>query len=70
MTTIYMPLLNEGAAVWRLMAAKRLDPDAFRVTGPMPDDEPRAFPPGSVGAAAPQRLAGGQSGIAAAAWST
>lgn len=70
MTTIYMPLLSEGTAVWRPVAAKRLNQDTFRVTGPMPDDEQWAFPPGSVVSVAPQLFADGQSGIVAVALST
>jgi hypothetical protein len=70
MTTIYMPLLNEGTAVWRLVAAERLNQDTFRVTGPMPDDEQWAFAPGSVVTVAAQLFADGQSGVVAMALST
>ncbi len=67
MTTIYMPLLNEGTTVWRPVAAERLNRDTFRVAGPMPDDEGGAFAPGSVVTVAPQLFADGQSGIVAVA---
>ena len=69
MTMIYMPLLNEGVAVWRPVAAERLNQDTFRVRGPMPDDEQWAFAPGSVVAVAPQLFADGRSVIAAVALS-
>jgi hypothetical protein len=67
MTTILMPLLNEGTTVWKPVAAERLSKDTFRVTGPMPDDEKWAFAPGSVVTVAPRRFADGESGVAAVA---
>ncbi|TPK92595.1 hypothetical protein FJ548_01630 [Mesorhizobium sp. B2-4-17] len=67
MTTIYMPLLNEGTTVWRPVVAEKLSQDTFRVTGPMPDDEEWAFAPDAVVTVAPQRFADGRSGFVAVA---
>jgi hypothetical protein len=67
MTTIYMPLLNEGTHTWRPVAAERLNRETFRVTGTMPGDEEWAFPPGSVVTVAPQVFADGSSGTVAVA---
>jgi hypothetical protein len=66
-TTIYMPLLNEGTDVWRPVAAEHLDGDVFRVVGPVPDDEEWAFPPGSVVTVAPKVFQDGIRGIVALA---
>jgi hypothetical protein len=66
-TTIYMPLLNEGTAVWRPVTAERINHEAFRVLGPMPDDEEWEFAPGSVVTVAPHLFADGRSGIVAVA---
>jgi hypothetical protein len=65
--TIYMPLLNEGTAVWRPVTAERINGEAYRVRGPMPDDEEWAFAPGSVVTVAPRLFADGRSGIVAIA---
>jgi hypothetical protein len=43
---IYMPLLNEGTAVWRPVSALLLGEGRFRVTGEPSDDEEWAFAPG------------------------
>ncbi|SED80430.1 hypothetical protein SAMN05444161_4059 [Rhizobiales bacterium GAS191] len=66
-TTIYMPLLNEGTAVWRPVTAARINHEAFQVLGPMPDDEEWAFAPGSVVAVAPHLFVDGRSGFVAVA---
>jgi hypothetical protein len=65
--TIYMPLLNEGTATWRPVAAERLNEETFRVIGPMPDDEQWAFPPGSAVTVAPKVFSDGISGTVAVA---
>jgi hypothetical protein len=70
MTTIYMPLLNDGTTVWRPIGAERLSQNTYRVKGPMPDDEKWAFAPGSVVTVVPQLFADGSSGIVAVAMST
>jgi hypothetical protein len=44
--TIYMPLLNEGTAVWRPVVALCFGEGRFRVAGEPSDDEKWAFPPG------------------------
>jgi hypothetical protein len=46
--TIEMPLLNEGIDVWRPVKAERVSNDAYRVLGPVPDDEDWAFSPGTI----------------------
>lgn len=48
MTTIYMPLLNEGVDVWRPVEATQMSHDVYRVNGEMPDSEEWAFAPGSA----------------------
>jgi hypothetical protein len=45
---IYMPLLNEGTAVWRPVQARRIADDRYQILGSIPDDETWAFQPGSV----------------------
>jgi hypothetical protein len=47
-TTILMPLLNEGTAVWRPVQADMLEDGCYRVTGQASDDEEWAFPTGAV----------------------
>lgn len=64
---IYMPLLNEGTAAWKAVAAERLGGDFFRVIGPMPVDEEWAFPPDSVVTGAQHSFADGSEGIRAVA---
>jgi hypothetical protein len=44
--TIYMPLLNEGTAVWRPVSALLLGERRFRVTGVPSEDEEWAYAPG------------------------
>ena len=48
MTTIYMPLLEEGTDVWRPVEATHLAADLYRVEGAMPADEAWAFMPGAI----------------------
>lgn len=45
-TIIYMPLLDEGTAVYRPVQAEHIDGDSYRVVGPRPPDERWAFEPG------------------------
>lgn len=47
-TTIYVPLLDEGADVWRPVEATRLAEDLYLILGVVPEDETWAFPPGST----------------------
>jgi hypothetical protein len=65
--TIYIALLNEGTAVFRPVAAEHLHGDAFRLIGPMPEDEQWAFPPGSVVTGARQVFRDGSHGTVAIA---
>jgi hypothetical protein len=48
MTTIFMPLLNEGTEVWRPVEAIPMADDTYRVEGEMDEDEEWAFAPGSI----------------------
>lgn len=48
MAIIYMPLLNEGADVWRPVEAVHVSGDLYRVDGNVPADEEWAFPRGAV----------------------
>ena len=70
MTTIFMPLLNEGTDVWRPVDAERLGPDTFRVIGPEPNHEEWMFTPGAIVRAITKRFADGKEGIVAIALST
>ena len=45
---LLMPLLDEGTEVWRPVAVEPLGAGAYRILGPMPEDEAWAFAPGSV----------------------
>lgn len=47
-TTIYMPLLNEGTAVWRPIVATELGDGRYRITGEPSDDEVWAYATGAV----------------------
>jgi hypothetical protein len=48
MATIYMPLLNEGTAVWRRVKATRLTEETYQVESIMPADDEWAFVSGAV----------------------
>lgn len=48
MTTIYMPLLNEGTDVWRPVEADRTFDGHYRVRGDVPTEEVWAFAPGTI----------------------
>ena len=48
MTTIYMPLLNEGEGLWRPVEATPLSLETFRVEGEIPEGEEWAFAPGTI----------------------
>ncbi len=65
--TIFMQLLKEGSPVWRSVTAECINHDAFRVLGPMPDDETWAFVPGSVVTVVPHFFEDGRCGVVAAA---
>jgi hypothetical protein len=65
MTSIYMPLLNEGTSAWRPVSAERLGTNKFRVVGPMPDDEEWAFAPDSLVTAIHHLFDDGSSGFVA-----
>jgi hypothetical protein len=43
-----MPLLNEAVEVWRPVDATKLDNGAYRIEGPVPDEEEWAFDPGAI----------------------
>jgi hypothetical protein len=65
MTTIYMPLLNEGVDVWRPVEATPISSDTYRVEGEMPAGEEWAFAPGVVVRCKPKTLSGGEAGLTA-----
>ncbi len=44
---VHVRLLDEGVDVWRPVSAVMIG-DAFRLNGPMPDEEQWEFPPGSL----------------------
>jgi len=45
---IYVPLLDEGTAVWRPVGSDWLGGDRYRIRGHVSDDEEWAFKPGTV----------------------
>jgi hypothetical protein len=48
MTTVYMPLLNEGTDVWRPVEAMKIGELGYMVTQNAPPDEEWAFEPGHI----------------------
>ena len=48
LTTIYMPLLNEGTEVWRPVEAMKITDLGYMVTEPAPPEEDWAFQPGHI----------------------
>jgi hypothetical protein len=48
LTTIYMPLLNEGTDVWRPVEAMKITALGYMVTQPQPAEEEWAFQPGYI----------------------
>ena len=48
LTTVYMPLLNEGVDVWRPVTAMKITDIGYMVTEPAPDGEEWAFQPGHI----------------------
>jgi hypothetical protein len=46
--TVLVPLLDEGVAVWRPVAAIPLGGDSYRLEGRNEEDEVWAFAPGSI----------------------
>ena len=48
LTTIYMPLLNDGVDVWRPVEAMKITDLGYLVTENAPADEEWAFQPGSI----------------------
>ena len=48
LTTIYMPLLNEGTEVWRPVGAMKIADLGYMVTEPAPTEEEWAFQPGHI----------------------
>lgn len=65
MVTIYMPLLNEGTAVWRPVEATPESNDTYRVEGEMEEDEEWAFVPGSLVRCQLKTFSGGGRGLIA-----
>jgi hypothetical protein len=45
---VYIPLLDEGTAVWRPVAAEPVGPGLFRIVGPVAEDESWQFSPGEL----------------------
>jgi len=59
MTTIHMPLLNEGADVWRPVEAMKIGEIGYMVTENVPPDEEWAFQPGHILRCEERELSGG-----------
>ena len=60
MTTIYMPLLNEGVDVWRPVNATHVGSDQYRIDDETPSEEEWAFAPGSIVRCEMKTLSGGE----------
>ncbi len=56
MTTIYIPLVAEGTAVWRPAQAEHIREDIYRITGEVPTEEVWQFQPGELVRTREQRL--------------
>ena len=67
MTTLYMPLLNEGTDVWRPVAATAVSAETYRIEGDVPEDEEWAFPPDAVVRCVAKTFSDGQAGLTAIA---
>ncbi|WP_143747861.1 hypothetical protein [Mesorhizobium temperatum] len=65
LTSLLMPLLNEGTDVWRPVAIKTLDDGTYQILGPMPDDEEWTFAPGSIVAAQLRTFSDGEEQLVA-----
>jgi len=63
--TIYVPLVNEGTAVWRPVEAEQIAPHLYRLAGLVPDGESWAFQPGEVVRCREQVFSSGDRGLAA-----
>jgi hypothetical protein len=61
MPIVFMPLLQKGTDVWRLIEVTPLEGGLYRVEGSMPDDEVWRFMPGSVIDIKWQKFADGES---------
>jgi hypothetical protein len=46
--TVCMQLLDEGTTCWRPVKAQALPTGAYRILGPVPEDEVWEFPPESI----------------------
>jgi hypothetical protein len=59
MTTVHIPLLDEGTGVWRPASAEHIQDDVFRIMGEAPKDEKWQFAAGEVVRCPQQQLSGG-----------
>jgi hypothetical protein len=59
MTTVHIPLLDEGTDVWRTASAEHIHDDVFRIVGVAPPDERWKYTPGEVVRCRQQQLSGG-----------
>jgi hypothetical protein len=64
LTTIYMPLLNEGVDVWRPVEAMKIGETGYMVTENPPPDEEWAFQPGHILRCEERELSGGKGLVA------
>ncbi|HEU0311193.1 MAG TPA: hypothetical protein VFR36_08255 [Sphingomicrobium sp.] len=65
-TTIYMPLLNEGTDVWRPVEAMKIGELGYMVTENAPPEEEWAFQPGHILRCEERQLSGGTHLVAVA----
>lgn len=62
---IYLPLLNEGTDVWRLVEAVHLRDDEYRIVQKQPDGEDWPVACGQIVRCNPHRFADGAVGLVA-----
>ena len=65
-TTIYMPLVNEGTHVWRPVEAMKIGELGYMVTENAPPEEEWAFQPGHILRCEERKLSGGTHLVAVA----
>jgi hypothetical protein len=63
-STVYVYLLGASVDVWRPVAAEKVGPNLFRLSGPVPDGESWQFQPGEVVYCEERALSGGPAVVA------
>jgi hypothetical protein len=63
---VYVALVGEAVDVWRPVAAEHVTGDAYRLCGPVPEDEVWEFQPGEVVRCEERSFDDGTQGLVAA----